>query len=597
MNTQYAIHNTHNEMLPIVVVGHVDHGKSTVIGRMLSDTDSLPQGKLEQIQQNCQRNSKPFEYAFLIDALKDEQSQGITIDSARVFFQTKKRKYIIIDAPGHIEFLKNMVTGASRADAALLVIDAEEGVQENSKRHGYLLSMLGVRQAAVLINKMDLVNYSQDVYTKIVTEYNSFLDQLGVEAVCFIPVSGREGDMLADRGENMKWYNGLTVIETLDQFKAIVQDQDLPFRMPVQDIYKFTKFGDDRRIIAGTVVSGQIQAGEELIFYPSGKKSTIKNIELFNCPPIKQAGVDQAIGITLTEQIYIRRGEMAVKAHEQAPDTSSLLKADIFWLGKKPLVKGKCYCLKSGTARVNCYLEEVVKSINAVDLISDDGKKQVSRHEAAEVILHLEKAIAFDHIDRIAATGRFVIVDDYKIVGGGIILEGLKDSFEGVRDEVFLRNYRWIKSEISRSQRMERYDQKPTLILITGEAGEKRKNVAKALEQKLFNEGRIVYFLGIGNVIYGVDADIQGQEGFGEEHLRRLAEVAYLMLDSGMILIITAIELSQNDLNVIRTIVDPDLIEVVWVGDKVTTDIEYDIHISSKIKDEKSVEKIQEKSA
>ncbi|MCR5262985.1 MAG: GTP-binding protein, partial [Clostridiales bacterium] len=236
----------------IVIVGHVDHGKSTVIGRLLADTDSLPQGKLEQIREMCRRNSKPFEYAFLLDALKDERSQGITIDAARCFFKTAKRDYLIIDAPGHIEFLKNMITGASRAEAALLVIDAHEGVRENSRRHGYMLKMLGIRQVAVLVNKMDLVGYSEKTFASIEEEYRRFLDEIEIRPSAFIPVSAMEGDNIASLSKNMPWYSGNTVLDELDAFEEREgEENSLPFRMPVQDVYKFTGSGDERRIVAG----------------------------------------------------------------------------------------------------------------------------------------------------------------------------------------------------------------------------------------------------------------------------------------------------------------------------------------------------------
>jgi bifunctional enzyme CysN/CysC len=207
------------EQMNIVIAGHVDHGKSTVVGRLLADTHSLPEGKLEAVQALCRRNSKPFEYAFLIDALKDEMAQGITIDAARVFFKTPQRDYLIMDAPGHIEFLKNMATGASRAEAALLVIDAEEGVRENSRRHGYMLQMLGIRQIAVLVNKMDLVGYDREVFDDIVKAYTAFLEEIGVKPARFIPVSGMAGDNIAAPSANMPWYKGDTVLVSLVRFE------------------------------------------------------------------------------------------------------------------------------------------------------------------------------------------------------------------------------------------------------------------------------------------------------------------------------------------------------------------------------------------
>ncbi len=287
-------------------------------GGCLADTGSLPEGKLAQVQENCRRNSKPFEYAFLIDALKDEQSQGITIDTARVFFKTAKRNYIILDAPGHIEFLKNMVTGASRAEAALLVIDAEEGVRENSRRHGYMMSMLGIKQIAVLVNKMDLMGYGQATYEAIVSEYTAFLREINIVPACFIPVSAMEGDNIAaPAAKSMPWYTGKSVLEMLDAFEKEPLPSDKPFRMPVQDVYKFTRFGDNRRIIAGTIETGSVRVGDEVVFYPSGKKSKVKTIEWFNSPERTEASCGSATGFTLEEQIYVTRGELAVKSSQK----------------------------------------------------------------------------------------------------------------------------------------------------------------------------------------------------------------------------------------------------------------------------------------
>ncbi|HPN84343.1 MAG TPA: GTP-binding protein, partial [Victivallales bacterium] len=223
------------DFFKIVIVGHVDHGKSSVIGRLLADTGSLPEGKLEQVKESCRKNARPFEYAFLLDALKNEQSQGITIDMARCFFKTKKRNYLIMDAPGHIEFLKNMVTGAARAEAALLVIDANEGIQENSRRHGYLLSMLGIKQITVVVNKMDLISYEERLFRGIISEYSKFLDSIKVKPLSFIPISAREGDNIAASSPRMPWYKGFTVLEQIDSFSQGGDSGEKPFRMPVQD--------------------------------------------------------------------------------------------------------------------------------------------------------------------------------------------------------------------------------------------------------------------------------------------------------------------------------------------------------------------------
>ena len=569
------------QKMNIVIAGHVDHGKSTVIGRLLEDTGSLPEGKLAQVQENCRRNSKPFEYAFLIDALKDEQSQGITIDTARVFFKTAKRNYIILDAPGHIEFLKNMVTGASRAEAALLVIDAQEGVRENSRRHGYMMSMLGIRQIAVLVNKMDLVGYRKETFDAIAEKYTAFLTDINVVPACFIPVSAMQGNNIAAAApESMPWYRGRTVLDMLDAFEKEPLPMEKPFRMPVQDVYKFTRFGDNRRIIAGTIETGSVRVGDEVVFYPSSKKSKVKTIEWFNSPERTRASCGDATGFTLEEQLYVTRGELAVKSTEQKPQVSSRLRVNLFWLGRDPMVQKKDYIFKLGTTRVTARLEEITRIIDASDL-NTVSKNQIERHDVAECILKLNKAIAFDPTSDIAGTGRFVMVDNFEIRGGGIIAEGLEDRQSWLRNTVMLRNYKWETSIIAPEKRAEKYNQKSTLLLLTGEKQVDRKAIAKNLEDQLFEDGKIVYFLGIGNLLYGVDADIKGREGSQrQEHMRRLAEVANILLDAGIILLVTAAELTQDDLEIMKTTVSPDKIETVWIGENITTDIAYDLRLA-----------------
>lgn len=573
---------TEREDLNLVFVGHVDHGKSTIIGRLLADTHSLSEGKLEQVKETCRRNSKPFEYAFLLDALKEEQSQGITIDSARCFFKTAKCQYIIIDAPGHIEFLKNMITGASRAEAALLVIDADEGIRENSRRHGYMLSMLGIKQIGVLVNKMDLVGYSESVFDDIVRAYSQFLDKINIDPETFVPVSGMNGDNIATLSKRMPWYKGRTVLEALDRFQTPKVPHEKPFRMSVQEVYKFTKDGDNRRIIAGTIDTGVIKTGDTVVFYPSGKKSRVQTIEEFNKPPqfIKKAS--EHIGFTLEEQIYVKRGEIVTINGQPKPEVSTRIKANIFWLGHMPLIKDKEYFIKVGTQKVRAFLESIHMVLDASTLEKGE-KEQVDRYDCAEITLKTEKAIAFDLAGTISQTSRFVIVDDYEIVGGGIITASESDQQTLVREKVWIRNYKWIKSAISVERRAEKYSQKSALILITGEKRAQRKEIAKTLEQTLFEDGKFVYYLGIGNVLYGVDADIkeEGKETNKQEHLRRMAEIAHIMLDCGTILIITAVELCQSDVETIKTIVDEERIETIWVGSQISTDIKPGLHLTA----------------
>jgi bifunctional enzyme CysN/CysC len=577
----------------IVITGHVDHGKSTIIGRLLADTGSLPDGKLEQVRELCVRTARPFEYAFLLDALKDEQAQGITIDTARIFFSSRNRQYVILDAPGHIEFLKNMITGASHAEAALLVIDALEGIQENSRRHGYMLSLLGVRQVAVIITKMDLVRHDQHVFDEIAGTFAAFLEQLELKPSCFIPVCGRDGDNIATRAATMAWYTGPTVLEALDNFTTDRSAADRPFRMPVQGVYKFTEDSDERRIVAGTVLTGTLSQGDEVVFFPSGKRSRVRGIEALNSPPQRSTVAGTATGFTLQEQIYVARGEIAARADEPKPHVTTRLRVSLFWLGKQPLNKRTEYTLKLGCARVPVRVEAINRVMDASTLEALGSSDMVGRNDVAECVLKLGRAMAFDISSEIAETGRFVLVEDFEIRGGGIIREALPDRQSWVRERVLLRNYMWEPSGISSEQRAERAGQLPRLVLITGERDADRKAVARAVEARLFTDGRLVYFLGIGNILYGVDADIGRAGGDRAEHMRRLAEIANLMLDTGAILIVTAVELTPEDLEVIKAGVDADRVTTVWIGDNIVTGLPSDLRLSERLTHAEAADQIK----
>jgi bifunctional enzyme CysN/CysC len=499
-----------------------------------------------------------------------------------VFFKTANRDYIIIDAPGHIEFLKNMVTGASRAEVAFLVIDAHEGIQENSRRHGYLLSMLGVRQLTVLVNKMDAVEYDRTVFRRIVRRYRRFLRSIDVDSehVPFIPVSGLVGDNIVDRSLRMDWYDGPTVIEQLDLFRKEADLVELPFRMPVQGVYKFTKYSDARRIVAGTIGTGRAEIGDEIVFYPSGKRSKIASFERFAAPATGQASAPNAVGFTLHEQIYVVRGEIAARADETPPIVTNRIRVSLFWLGRDPMRCDKEYTFKIGSSRYPVRIHQIVRVLDASSLRASRRKTRIDRHDVAEVELVFEKDIAFDPVDQIPLTSRFVIVDEYEIRGGGIIRGAAEDENAWIRENVRLRNFNWQRSAISPVLRSERYSQRSTLILITGQEDSGKQELARRLEEQLFVEGKFVYCLGIGNLQHGLSADIQEVPVGRDEHIRRLAEVSHLFLDAGVILIVTGVELTQHDLDLVKVPVNPDEILTVWAGASVTTDIEVTVHIA-----------------
>lgn len=574
------------EQLHLVVAGHVDHGKSTVVGRLLADTGSLPDGKLEQVRALCARTARPFEYAFLLDALRDERAQGITIDTARVFFRTPRRDTVILDAPGHVEFVRNMVTGASRAEAALLVIDAHEGVRENTRRHGFLMALLGLRQLAVVVNKMDLAGWDHATFGRLVSEYRAFLRGVGVEPLRFIPASALEGENLVAPSARMPWYEGPTVLDQVEAFQPAPPPVDRPFRLPVQDVFKFTEGGDRRRIVAGTVESGEVAAGDEVVFYPSGKRATVRSLEAFGRPAPERVRAGETAGFTLDQQLYLTRGELATRAGEPRPEVTSRLRASVFWLGREPLVTGRDYLLRLGTARVPMRVEAIhhvfdTDNPDPSGVPTADPGAVVGRHRAADVTLQLARAIAFDLADDLPATGRFVIVDGFEIQGGGTVRAALPDRPAWAREKVLLRNWKWEPSFIAPDRRAERLGQSPLLLLLTGPAdgGDARKRIARDLEARLFESGRQAYFLGIGNVLYGVDADLERRSEQRAEHMRRLAEVAHLMLDAGTILVVTAAELTPEDLEVVATGVEADRVVTAWLGGEVTTGLGVDLMV------------------
>jgi bifunctional enzyme CysN/CysC len=551
------------ETMNVVIVGHVDHGKSTLVGRLLADTGTLGDGKLEKIRAVCKQQGKVFEYAFLLDALEEEQGQGITIDSARVFFRTERRDYIIIDAPGHIEFLKNMVSGAARAEAAVLLIDAKEGVRENSRRHGYLLSMLGIKQIVVAVNKIDLLGYRREAFEDIVREYRAFLGEIGVEPTHFVPISAREGDFVAARTPNLAWFDGPTILEAMDGFAKKLPSGELPLRVPVQDVYKFNERGDDRRIIVGRVESGTLRVGDRVMFSPSYKTTTVESVQTFHAAVPDSVVAGRSTGVTLSEQIYVSRGE--IMSHlENPPEVSTKLRVNLFWLGKRPMVPGKRYKLKLTTAETEVTIDEIHRILDASDLTTSVSKQKVERHDVADLVLRTRHQIAFDPTGELEATGRFVIVDEYDIAGGGIVRATVTDEAAGRRLENRIRGMEWARGDITSEQRAEINGHPSSMVMFTGDANIGKHMVARALESALVHTGHNAYLLDGKNVVLGVDADIAFDDI--DELVRRFGEVAYILLDAGHVVISTTNVIGLTNHLVLQTQISPFSMFVVHIG-------------------------------
>ncbi len=409
---------TARELLKIVVVGHVDHGKSTIIGRLLYDTKSVPETAIERVKRISKEKGRPFEYAYLLDALEEEQKQGITIDTTQIKFSTPKRDYLIIDAPGHKEFLKNMISGAANAEAALLVIDAAEGVQEQSKRHAYILSLLGIQKVYVIVNKMDMIEFSEKKFKEIKYEISTFLSKLNVYPQKYIPVSGFLGENIARKSDKMPWYKGETLLQALDLFEKDKELEDRPLRFPIQDVYKF----DHRRIIAGKIESGRLKVGDEIKILPEGKVSKVKSIEFWPENNKKDEVVaGMSIGITIEDEFFNKRGEVIVHKNDNTLYVSDTFRANLFWLGKRNLVKNKTYKLKLVTQETECEIVSIDKVIDATTLETVENATEVRTNDVAEVTIKTKEKICFDEFKGNPTTGRFVLVDEYDVSGGGIV--------------------------------------------------------------------------------------------------------------------------------------------------------------------------------
>ncbi len=405
-----------NEKLKFVIVGHVDHGKSTLIGRLLYDTNSLPEGKIEEIKQLCESLGKELEFGYVMDHLEEERDQGITIDTAQTFFNTEKRDYVIIDAPGHVEFLKNMISGASQAEAAVLIVDAEEGIKEQTKRHAYILGMLGLTQVIVVINKMDLVNYDQKRFESVKKDLLEFLRNINIKPTYVIPISAKKGDFIANRTSNMNWHEGLTLLEAMDTFKTKENANDKPLRFVVQDVYSF-----DRRIIVGRVESGIIRKGDNIKVLSSGEETRVKTIEEF-MKNVTEAEAGKSTGITIEDKLFIDRGNVIVHDGDM-PAVTTRIKANIFWMDRTPFKKGESLRFRCATQEVNCEIEKINRVINSstLEMISEDAA-EIKNREVASIVIRTDKPVVVENFNKMEELGRFVLARE-DTCAGGIITE------------------------------------------------------------------------------------------------------------------------------------------------------------------------------
>ena len=542
---------TTRPQLRIVIVGHVDHGKSTLVGRLLHETGSQPEGKLEMLKAVSARRGMPFEWSFLLDALQTERDQGITIDTTQIRFRTGSRDVVLIDAPGHAEFLRNMITGASQADGAVLIIDALEGVRDQTRRHGYLLHLLGVKQVAVVVNKMDRVDFSAERFSEIRDEITTHLASLGVAPSAVIPISARDGDGVAERTPRSSWYHGPTVVEAIDALEPARPLEQLALRLPVQAIYKF----DDRRIIAGRIESGSLSAGDEIVIMPAGKIARVKSVEGWPATPVRGAQTaGRSVGITLDRELFLERGDVISHVGSSPRDTRRL-RARIFWLHDKELTKGAQILARLGTREGRATVVAIEKAVDPGQLSSVENTS-IARNHVGEIDISLAQPIAADPYTDNPRTGRLVIEVNGRIAGGGLVLS-VDAGQRAVPVDIVP-----VESALRPDERSARYRHNGAVVWLTGLPASGKSTLARALERRLFGKGGSPILLDGDTLRAGLNGDLGFSEKDRSENIRRLAEVATHLARNGHIAIVAAVSPSREDRAAARRIAEAAFREI-----------------------------------
>jgi len=404
------------DVLSFVIVGHIDHGKSTLIGRLLYDTDSLAPDKIEEIKKASAGQGRQTEFAYLLDHLQEERKQGITIDTTQVFFKSGRRRYVIIDAPGHVEFVRNMITGATQAEAAVLIVDVTEGVKEQTKRHSYILSLLGLRQVVVVLNKMDLVDFSKEHFSSVKKNVQQWLRTIDIEPSIYIPISAIKGDNIAGRSKNMDWYAGPTFLESLDTLTNKQPLEDKPLLFPVQDVYKTS----DKRINAGRVECGVISKGQRIKILPDGRVTEVNSIEKFFETPDK-AVAGECIGITTADSVFLERGNIICQPGDE-PALTDRISATIFWMDRQDFNMARKLTLRCATQQTSCEIESINRRINSSSLeVIESDARILKNLEVAQVTIKTKRPVVIKDFNDVEELGRFVLVGDEDTSAGGII--------------------------------------------------------------------------------------------------------------------------------------------------------------------------------
>ena len=559
------------DLLRFTTAGSVDDGKSTLIGRLLYDSKSIFEDQMEAVAEASKDRGMDDDgvpnLALLTDGLRAEREQGITIDVAYRYFATPRRKFIIADTPGHVQYTRNMVTGASTADLAVILVDAKRGVQTQSKRHAFIASLLGIPHVVVAVNKMDLVDYSEEVFDAIVDEFSAFAGKLDLRDIDFIPVSALKGDNVVDRSENMDWYEGSTMLHHLEHV-SLTGDKNLrDFRFPVQTVIRPDQ---TFRGFAGTVASGAIRPGEEILALPAGTRSTVESITTLN-GDLDEARAGEAVVLTLTDEIDVSRGDMLVRP-QNVPEVETGVEAMMCWMAEEPLQSNRHYILRHTTREVKAFVDEIVYRVDVNTLHREDSDT-LQLNEIGRVRVTTAAPLFFDPYRQAKATGAFVLIDPYsnatvaagmirgaaqspdEIAGRAARLERSADAAAASEARQVSPNVVWEGLNIPREQREAAQGHQAAVLWFTGLSGSGKTTVAREVERRLFDAGVKTMLLDGDQVRHGLNGDLGFSAGDRRENVRRIGEVARLFFESGAVTLCTFVSPYRTDRDRVRALV------------------------------------------
>ena len=549
----YLVAHQNKSLLRFITCGSVDDGKSTLIGRLLYDSKMIFEDQLAQLEADSKKvgtQGQEIDFALLVDGLAAEREQGITIDVAYRFFATEKRKFIVADTPGHEQFTRNMVTGASTAELAVILIDARKGILTQTRRHSYLTHLLGIKNIVLGVNKMDLVEYSKDIFDQIVADYTAFAASIGVTDFTAIPISGFKGDNITMLSENTKWYSGPTLMQYLENVELDQSaDQGLSFRMPVQWVNRPNL---DFRGFSGKIASGIVKPGDEVRILPSGKTSHVDRIVTLG-GDLDQAVAGQSITLTLRDEVDCSRGQIITAAKDPL-EVADQFEATVIWMDETDLVPGRAYYLKIGAQTVSATVAQPKYQIN-VNTMEHTAAKSLELNAIGVATLTTDRAIPFAPYANNRELGGFILIDKMTnaTVGAGLINFALRRA----------QNIHWQATDINRDHHANLKNQKPAVLWMTGLSGSGKSTIANAVEKKLARMNRHTFLLDGDNVRHGLNKDLGFTDADRIENVRRVGEVAKLMTDAGLIVITAFISPFRSERDMVRNMMQPgEFIEV-----------------------------------